>query len=795
MVRRTPTLAFSLILGGDAFKPQGIGPSLLTDCLQSLRSAKAEQIVIVDTGIGAEAELVIAQESAQRQTEHLAPIEVYPFQWIDDFAAARNEALRYIKTTYMAWVDGDDVILGGENLRPLVEEMAGNSLVLGSWHPYQYAFDEYGNVSTLHRRERVVRMDAGWIWRHRVHEVLEPQRKGLWVKRDSIIWKHQRPAIAQTDRNLRLLYMEYAENPEDLRTIYNIGHQYFTSKDWPKAIEWLERFAGDDRALLVERWQALCYTARALRQMEELNKALTVAFMAVALYPSLADGYLQVAEVYHAMEEWERAIHWALLARQHWGAEVPEPAFSCPIEDEAQVSCILNRCYAITGNYAEALKEAELALKFMPKHEGLLLNQALFKESLGKIKTLEGFQALAGPLSDRKKLALAKNLNGLSDEGMARDITIPAIMRLQRKGSKPRIIFYCGNTLDEWSSETPSTIGIGGAETAVVEIAKRFAQAGWSSVVYNKCGVKEGLQDGVLYADFRRWPIREQADIFVSWRQVGDQWKDVDAREKWLWIHDLNKRDGYNQENCAPYDRILGVSQFHADYLAQVYPFMAGRLNYVNNGINLERFQGIQERVPHRAIWTSSPDRGLIHLLELWPIVRSQVDDAELHIFYGWENIDKVIAGGASDLAAYKILIEERIKQPGVEWRGRVSQAELAREFMAAQIWPYPTSMAETFCISAAEAMAGGALVATSDHGNLPNVVGDAGLLLRGHPANQLYRRAMAGYIITMMQKPDEECRNLGYQQAQRWTWDASFEKWLSLVSSKPTLVRELAHV
>ena len=776
MKARKPTLSAAMIVrdGGELFR----------QCLISIRPW-LDDLVVVDTG-----SLDDSREIAKSFDARL-----FEFKWIDHFAAARNESFKHVKTTHALWVDSDDVILGGENLRPLIEEMELSPLILGAWCPYEYAFDEYGNVSTLHRRERVVRMDAGWAWKYRIHEVLQPQRKGLWLKRDNIVWRHQRPPTPQTERNLRLLLVEHSENPEDLRTIYNIGHQYFTAKDWPKAADWLERFYLDERGLLVERWQAICFASRAARQMQDLDKALTLAMMAVSLAPWWADGYLQVAEAYHAMEEWERAIHWAHLARQHQDEPVPEPAFTCPIEEKAQVACILNRCYGVMSKYEEAIKEAELALKFMPKHEGLLHNQKLFKEGLEKLKMLVGFQALSEPLSDYKRLALAKNLDGLGDEVMARDITIPALMRLSRKGTQPRIIFYCGNTLDEWSSQTPGTVGIGGAETAVVEVAKRFAKAGWSPVVYNRCGTQEGMQEGVLYANFQRWPIREQADIFVSWRQTGDQWKDIQAREKWLWIHDLNKRDAYNQENCAPYNKILGVSPFHADYLAQVYPFMADRLDYVNNGIDLSRFdQERPVREPHRAIWTSSPDRGLIHLLELWPLIRSQVDDAELHIFYGWDNIDKVIASGAADLAAYKMLIEERIKQPGIVWRGRVSQGQLAKECMAAQLWLYPTSFVETFCIGALEAMVGGALVVTSNHGNLPNVVGNAGLLLRGHPANHLYRRAVAGYTIQMMQEPDEAKRQQGYAQAAKYTWDAAFEKWQNLAATKPTLVKELVH-
>ena len=469
MAKHKPTLSAAMIVrdGGELFR----------QCLASIRP-HIDDLVVVDTG-----SLDNSREIAKSFDARL-----FEFPWIDDFAAARNESWRHVKTDYNFWCDHDDLVLHPENLRLAIAEMEANPLILGCWYPYQYAFDEYGNLTTVHRRERLMRMSVGWKWKYRIHEVCEAQRKGFWLKRDDVVWKHQRPPVAQTERNLRLLYMQYAETPDDLRTIYNIGHQYFTQGDWPKAIEWLERFAIDDRGLVAERWQALCYLSRAQRMTKEYNKALTTAFMATGLEPRLADGFLQVAEVYHAMEDYDRAITWALFAREHQGGDVPEPVFANPLEDSVQVSCLLSHCYGVIGKYQEALQETEVALAAMPKDKGLLNNQKVYREALGKIKILEGFQALADTMSDSKRLTLAKSLNGLADEGMARDIVVPALMRKSRRGTQPRIIFYCGNTLDEWSSETPSTVGIGGAETAVVEIARRFAQAGWSPVVYNKCG-------------------------------------------------------------------------------------------------------------------------------------------------------------------------------------------------------------------------------------------------------------------------------------------------------------------
>ena len=41
-------------------------------------------------------------------------------------------------------------------------------------------------------------------------------------------------------------------------------------------------------------------------------------------------------------------------------------------------------------------------------------------------------------------------------------------------------------------------------------------------------------------------------------------------------------------------------------------------------------------RNSHLMIYGSSYDRGLEHLLRMWPDIRKEVPDAQLRIFYGW---------------------------------------------------------------------------------------------------------------------------------------------------------------
>ena len=92
------TLGLAMILGGGDFREDGPGAKNLQACLESMRPVAFDQIVLVDTGINEAARAVIDAESQWRESKQLAAIEVHPFQWCDNFAAARITRILGAKT-------------------------------------------------------------------------------------------------------------------------------------------------------------------------------------------------------------------------------------------------------------------------------------------------------------------------------------------------------------------------------------------------------------------------------------------------------------------------------------------------------------------------------------------------------------------------------------------------------------------------------------------------------------------------------------------------------------------------
>jgi hypothetical protein len=137
------------------------------------------------------------------------------------------------------------------------------------------------------------------------------------------------------------------------------------------------------------------------------------------------------------------------------------------------------------------------------------------------------------------------------------------------------------------------------------------------------------------------------------------------------------------------------------------------KMEIVNNFLLPEHFAPAVEKIPHRFIYASSPDRGLITLLKMWPEIRRHWDDASLSIFYGWEGCLKLAHLNPSWNAKFKPMrreYEELRHQPGILDFGRVNHQRLALELKQADCWCYPTNFFETGCATAFKAMAGGAV-------------------------------------------------------------------------------------
>jgi glycosyltransferase involved in cell wall biosynthesis len=111
------------------------------------------------------------------------------------------------------------------------------------------------------------------------------------------------------------------------------------------------------------------------------------------------------------------------------------------------------------------------------------------------------------------------------------------------------------------------------------------------------------------------------------------------------------------------------------------------------------------------------------------------------------------------------------------EYTGRVSDDELVRLYRGASAY-VDASLFEGFGYQALEAMACGAPVVGSDATSVPEVVGDAGLLV--DPRNP---EALAEALVRVLSDAAlaEELRRRGLERAREFTWERTADAFAEL--------------
>lgn len=286
------------------------------------------------------------------------------------------------------------------------------------------------------------------------------------------------------------------------------------------------------------------------------------------------------------------------------------------------------------------------------------------------------------------------------------------------------VAIVTGPGFKEWSPlDIEQSGGLGGSETAAAKLAEELHLLGYAVTVYGQ--VDPGVVGQIAYRHFSTFDPLTPRKAIISSRmpQIAD--RPHAAESLVLWMHDTDYGPEMTQERVEKFDGVMVLSQWHHEHVANLYPFAETLLQVTSNGIMPEFFEGpAPKREPHRAIVSSSPDRGLDLVLQWWPKVREQISDAELVFCYA--DVYAAVAALRPEVAEHHERIMALADQPGVVNLGALSQPALAHVMRECKLWlapswntPHDVPFFETFCIGAVEAAAAGCVTLTSGWGAL----------------------------------------------------------------------------
>jgi glycosyltransferase involved in cell wall biosynthesis len=249
-------------------------------------------------------------------------------------------------------------------------------------------------------------------------------------------------------------------------------------------------------------------------------------------------------------------------------------------------------------------------------------------------------------------------------------------------------------------------------------------------------------------------------DRKIAIQSVFSPWEKM---KQWRWYSFI----GMQKRVSRSLRRIITVSKSAKEDIGRDFDIPSKKFSIVPNGINTNLFYPISEieREKDRVIVTNSADTPLKGLFYLFQAVAELAKIQDIHV--------TVVGEPKKDGDILKLVGELSIGHH-INFTGRIDDHEFVRQYARATVAVVP-SVYEGFGLPVGEAMACGVPVISTTGGALPEVVGDAGVLVP--PADSA---ALAGAMQELLGNP-ARARDLGlagYRRVQEYfTWAKAAEK------------------
>jgi len=707
-----------------------------------------------------------------------------------NFRDSRNRCLDLAGESckFITMLDDTYVIKG--KFREFLNEVRGDQ------YSSSFTFFIHGD-DTIYGSNRVIKAETGLRYIHTIHEVITDKNNRNIVIPDEITNIEDRRFDYMEKRtkdrkqlDLKLLYDEVKENPHDPRAYYYLAQTYNGIEDYENSLKYfLKRIEYPNSGFHQEYVDSIFEAARTMnfrlnRPWEECEAIYKRCYMADPSRPEA----LYFIGIHYYLEGGEKNMKIAYEKfKQGFEIGFPEhcqyslkptlsyhflPKFLCKI------------CYGMK-DYVTGLKSAELFLKHNKPSD----------DSYGEIAS---WHAIYVKLVEYEK------------ETNTAPIKVP---------EKKIFCFVADGGFNKWSGSSILTTGVGGSETYIIEMARYMQKRGEFDVyVFCNCEEVGEVFEGVTYMPLHKY-YRFIKENYVHSCMVSrfSEYLPVTfesfVENIYFVIHDLSP-SGFVIPMNIKLKKIFCLTEWHVEYFTSAFPalkditepfyygidfgnFMAretretretreiknNEIPEENENIVLEISQTSQ-KVPHRFIYSSFPNRGLLELLKMWPRIYEHQPNASLHIYcdvnHKWSNDVE-----PEKMQNIKTLFEKYDAYNhgmNIYYHGWVNKKTLANAWLTADIWFYPCTFMETFCLTALEAAATKTLVITNHLAALQNSVGNRGIIIKGDATTQEWHEKALTKIFKVMDSTDNKMKNVLIDANYEWAKDLSWENRASVL-------------
>ncbi|RAT98716.1 glycosyltransferase family 2 protein [Brevibacillus sp. Leaf182] len=278
-------------------------------CLKSIQSIVSE-IIVVDTG-STDRTVQIAKEFGAR---------VFSFEWIHDFAAARNYAIEQASSDWIIFLDADEYFspdcvqyLPGAILEATQKELDMILCMMSHIEP------KTGKLTFSNIHIRIFRNHPQIRYVGAIHERIvrmDKPAQALDVQQDITIihtgyCDEDLHTKEKGKRNLEILFSELQKKPDSFDLLFYIAESYLVDKKYEEALEYAKRAQKYRNSGLKGVYEKnYVNIIKCLNQLGEQEKVILQTILeAIEEYPNYPDLYLLLGDAHKRSYRYRDAIH------------------------------------------------------------------------------------------------------------------------------------------------------------------------------------------------------------------------------------------------------------------------------------------------------------------------------------------------------------------------------------------------------------------------------------------------------------------------------------------------------
>ena len=605
---------------------------------------------------------------------------------------------------------------------------------------------EYGS-------NRIIKSATKLRYKYKIHEVIDPVNNMNVVvpMEHAYIFDHrseymENRTIDRKSYDLKILYEMIEEEPHDSRALYYLGQTYNLLERYESAYEYfIKRIEHPDHGFIQERIDA-CFEAARISNFK-LNKSWEEC---EKLYKRAYEMDISRPDSLYFL-----GIHYYIEKNHKLAYEYMKKAFEVGYPIHCQYSL-----------------KPTLSYYYLPK---FLIELSYINNNIKLGKECSNLFLTKNKDDDSTEYYTVKCWDKIITHLLLLEKESSSIYLLKNK--KPYLIFLADGGFNKWSGKDIENKGVGGSETFIIEMSKYIQLQGYFDViVFCNCNYNE-IYEGVEYrkiSDYYSFIINNQIHTTIISRYP--EYLPVSYKGNienvYLILHDLipNGEVIIRDEKLK---NIICLTEWHCDVFKNMFQTLEDLVIPFGYGIDFKLFNKTLKKQKYKFIYSSFPNRGLLPLLEMWSRIYKKYPSAMLHIHTDLDG-NWINSVRPDDIKKIKELLLEHPE--GICYEGWTDKNKLAENWLTSDVWFYPCTFLETFCLTALESAITRTLIITNDAGALQNTVSDRGLIIKGDPTTKEWKEEALNKLFYILDEKNVDEKNYYINKSYDWAKNLSWE-------------------